>query len=136
MRTWLQIVRTRYKVDMNQRGFGLIIYAVLALGILGTLAGIGYSIRKAGADAVRAELQPKLDECAAAVQRQNDAIARLHEEAAKKQAAAAQALAKASQKARVWEDNAARLRAVLTAPRKAGEAAPTSCEAAWKEIRK
>lgn len=38
-----------------ERGFGLIVYAVLALGILGTLAGIGYSIRKAGADAVRAE---------------------------------------------------------------------------------
>ena len=36
-------------------GFGLIVYAVLALGILGTLAGIGYSIRKAGADAVLAE---------------------------------------------------------------------------------
>ena len=40
---------------MNQRGFSLIIYAVLALAILGTLAGIGYSIRKAGMDAVRAE---------------------------------------------------------------------------------
>ena len=124
---------------MRQRGFiplGLLGYGLLALAILGTLAGIGYSIRKAGADAVRAELQPKLDECAAAVQRQNDAIARLHEEAAKKQAAAAQALAGATRKARVWEDNAARLRAVLTAPRKAGEAAPTSCDAAWAEIRK
>ena len=121
---------------MRQRGFGLIVYAVLALGILGALGGIGYSIRKAGADAVRAELEPKLTACNDAVQRQNDAIARLHEEAAKKQAAAATALARASQKARVWEDNAARLRAVLTAPRKAGEAVPTSCEAAWKEIRK
>ena len=40
---------------MKQRGFGLIIYAVLALAILGTLGGIGYSIRKAGMDAVRAE---------------------------------------------------------------------------------
>lgn len=38
-----------------ERGFGLIVYAVLALAILGTLAGIGYSIRKAGMDAVRAE---------------------------------------------------------------------------------
>ena len=119
-----------------QRGFGLIVYAVLALGILGALGGIGYSIRKAGADAVRAELQPKLEECSAAVQRQNDALAALKAEADKKQARAAQALAGATQKARVWEDNAARLRAVLTAPRKAGEAVPTSCDAAWAEIRK
>ena len=123
-------------VATHQKGFGLIIYAVLALAILGTLAGIGYSIRKAGADAVRAELQPKLDACAAAVQRQNDALAALKAEAEKKQAAASKALAGATQKARIWEDNAARLRAVLTAPRKAGEAAPTSCEAAWVEIRK
>ena len=121
---------------MKQRGFGLSVYAVLALANLGTLGGIGYSIRKAGADSVRAELEPKLQACNDAVQRQNDAIARLHEEAAKKQAAASQALAKASVRAKTWEDNAARLRAVLTAPRKAGEAAPTSCDAAWTEIRK
>lgn len=42
---------------MKQRGFGLIVYAVLALGILGTLAGIGYKIREAGADSVRVEWQ-------------------------------------------------------------------------------
>ena len=38
-----------------ERGFGLLLYGLLALAILGTLAGIGYSIRKAGMDAVRAE---------------------------------------------------------------------------------
>ena len=121
---------------MRQRGFGLIIYAVLALGILGTLAGIGYSIRKAGADAVRAELQPKMEACEGAVKAQNEALAALKAQADAKAARAAQALAGATQKAMVWEDNAARLRAVLTAPRKAGEAVPTTCESAWAEIRK
>lgn len=42
-------------MENRQRGFGILLYAVAALAILGTLAGIGYSIRKAGADAVRAE---------------------------------------------------------------------------------
>ena len=121
---------------MRQRGFGLIVYAVLALGILGALGGIGYSIRKAGADAVRADLQPKIDACQASIEAQNAALEALRKAQAEKAARAAQALATASQKARVWEDNAARLRAVLTAPRKAGEAVPTSCDAAWAEIRK
>lgn len=120
---------------LTQRGFGLIIYAVLALAILGTLAGIGYSIRKAGADAVRAELQPKLEACEGAVKAQNDALAALKAEADKKQAAASKALAKASKDAKTWEDNAARLRAVLTAPRPDGKAAPTDCKAAWAAIR-
>ena len=117
------------------KGFGIIIYAVLALGILGTLAGIGYSIRKAGADAVRAELEPKLQACADAVKAQNDALAALKAAADAKAKAAAHALAGATQRARTWEDNAARLRAVLTAPRPAGEPAPTDCKAAWDTIR-
>ena len=124
---------------LAQRGFiplGLLGYGLVALGILGTLAGIGYSIRKAGADAVRAELQPKLEACEGAVKAQNDALEALRKAGAEKQARAAQALAGATQKAKVWEDNATRLRAVLTAPRKAGEAVPTSCDAAWAEIRK
>lgn len=39
----------------HQRGFGLIVYAVLALAVLGTLAGISYKIRESGKDAVRVE---------------------------------------------------------------------------------
>ena len=40
---------------LRQRGFGLIVYAVLALAILGTLAGIGYKIRESGKESVRLE---------------------------------------------------------------------------------
>ena len=121
---------------MKQRGFGLIVYAVLALAILGTLSGIAYKIRQGGADSVRAELLPQLQSCQASVEAQNRAVEALRAAGEAKAKAASQALAKASQSAKVWEDNAARLRAVLTAPRKAGEAVPTTCEAAWKEIRK
>ena len=119
----------------RQLGFGLLLYGLVALGILGTLAGVGYSIRKAGADAERAKLLPQLESCQASVKAQNDALASLKAAGDAKAARAAQALAGATQKARVWEDNAARLRAVLTAPRKAGEAAPTSCAEAWTTIR-
>ena len=91
---------------------------------------------KAGIAEGKAEVQPRLDACKASVEAQNKALADLKAAADAKAARAAQALAGATQKARVWEDNAARLRAVLTAPRKAGEAAPTSCDAAWAEIRK
>ena len=122
-----------------ERGFiplGLLGYGLLALGILGMLGGIVYKIREGGYDKARAELLPQLEACKASVAAQNAALEALRAEGAKKQARAAQALAKASESAKVWEDNAARLRAVLTAPRKAGDAAPTSCEAAWREIRK
>ena len=114
------------------------IFGILIAGIVlvGSLAGFVAMERKAGGDAVRAKLQPKLEACQASVDAQNAALEALRKAQAEKAARAAQALAGATRKARVWEDNAARLRAVLTAPRKAGEAVPTSCEAAWKEIRK
>ena len=111
-------------------------YLIAGIILVGSLAGFVAMERKAGGDSVRAKLQPQIDSCKADVQRQNDALEALRKAGAEKQARAAQALAGATQKARVWEDNAARLRAVLTAPRKAGEAAPTSCDAAWAEIRK
>lgn len=119
----------------KQRGFGLIVYAVLALGILGTLAGIGYSIRKAGADSVRAELQPKLDACAVEVEKHNAAARAMAEESARKAKEAARALAAAKVKGKVWEDQAARLTAVLTAKRPPDKPAPTDCRSAWNEIR-
>ncbi len=120
---------------VRQRGFGLLAYGLLALAILGALGGMGSSIRKTGYDAARAELQPQLEHCHGEIKRQNDAVAALKAESDRKQAAASKALAKATVSAKVWEDNAARLRAVLTAPRKPGEPAPTTCEAAWAKIR-
>ena len=55
----------------------LIIYGVIALGILGALGGFVYKEREAGANKVRAELQPKLDACQASVEAQNKAVAAL-----------------------------------------------------------
>lgn len=69
----------------------------------------------------------------AAIAAQNAAVEALRAESARKAADGARALAAASGRAKVWEDNAARLRAVLTAPRKD---APTDCKSAWTEIRK
>ena len=114
------------------------IFGILIAGIVlvGSLAGFVAMERKAGGDAVRAKLQPKLEACEGAVKAQNEALAALKAAADAKAKAASKALAKASKDAKTWEDNAARLRAVLTAPRKAGEAAPTSCAEAWSEIRK
>jgi len=40
---------------VRERGFGLIVYAVLALAILGTLSGIAWKIRESGKDAIRVE---------------------------------------------------------------------------------
>ena len=123
---------------MKQRGFiplGLLGYGLIALGILGMLGGIVYKIRQGGADSVRAELLPQLQSCQASVEAQNRAVEALRAAGEAKAKAASQALAKASQSAKVWEDNAARLRAVLTAPRPAGEPVPTDCKAAWATIR-
>ena len=117
----------------KQKGFGLIVYAVLALGILGALGGIGYSVRKAGADSVRAELQPKLDAANASIKAQNAALDALKAAGEAKAAAAAKALQKASERAKTWEQQASRLTAVLT-NRKPD--APQDCKAAWAEIRK
>jgi hypothetical protein len=44
-----------------------------------------------------------------------------------------EALRKAEGRAKVWEDNASRLRAALTMRKPDG---PTDCKAAWQEIRK
>ena len=114
----------------------LLPYLLGFLAVAGVVGTAYHTVKKSGYTEAQAELQPKIDACEASVKAQNDALAALKAAGDAKAARAAQALAGATQKARVWEDNAARLRAVLTAPRKAGEAVPTTCEAAWKEIRK
>ena len=113
-----------------QRGFTL--YALLAAGVVILLLGAGLKWQTSRLEDCKADVG-RLE---AAIAVQNAAVEAMRAEAAKKQAAASKALAGATQKARTWEDNAARLRAVLTAPRPAGEAAPTDCKAAWREIRK
>ena len=121
---------------MRQRGFiplGLLGYGLLALGILGTLAGIGYSIRKAGADAVRAELEPKIAACQTAVEAQNQAIAATKAEGDRRIAAAAKGAAQARRDAQGAISEAERLRTITRTPAPAG-----SCPAgsAVAEVRK
>lgn len=103
----------------------ILLYAGAAIIILGMLGGIGYKVRQAGADSVRAELQPKLTAC-------QTQISALAAETAQKQATSAQALRKAEGRAKVWEDNSARLRTVLTSRKPDG---PKDCKAAWETIR-
>ncbi len=102
---------------------GILIAGVL---LVGSVAGFVAMERKAGADAVRAELQPKLAAC-------EGQITALAEETAAKQATSAQALRKAEAKGKVWQDNAIRLQAVLASRKPEG---PKDCKAAWQEIRK
>lgn len=106
-----------------------------AIGIALALAFGGIqTYRLNGCQADSAKLTAQVTVMGAQIGEQNRAVEALAADAAKKQAAAAQALAKATGRAKVWEDNAARLRAVLTAPMAAD--APTDCAAAWTEIRR
>lgn len=113
----------------------MLAYLIAGIVLIGSLVGFVAMERKAGADSVRAVLQPKLDACAGEVEKHNAAAKAMAEESAKRQAAASKALANASASAKVWEGQASRLTAVLTAPRPAGEPVQTTCEAAWKAIR-
>ena len=123
----------------RQFGFGLLLYGFMALAILGALGGIGYSIRKAGADAVRAELEPKLKACetltaglSAQVKAQNEAVEALRADAARRADKARRALASAETVSRGLESEAAHLKAVLASKGKEGR----TCEKAWEAIRK
>lgn len=96
-------------LKVKQQGFGLLVYGLLALAILGALAGIGYSIRKAGMDAVRAEWAAAN---AKAIQEQ-----RAREMAAKLLAdTAAAELAAAQQKGAEYAEKWRKARAAATKP--------------------
>ena len=112
------------------------IYALIGMAIAMAVA-IGYAkIEHSG----KLEAQAQTEACNTArvamgeqIKQQNAAVDALSADAAKKQAEASQALAKAEGKAKVWTDNALRLQGVLTA-RKPGDA--QDCKTAWTEIRK
>ena len=64
---------------MNQRGFSLLAYGLLALAILGALSGLAWKIRESGKDAVRlewAEANRKAEEAAEARRAASDLIAK------------------------------------------------------------
>ena len=108
------------------------LYGLLAAGVVIMILGAGLKWQTSRLEDCKADVG-RLE---ASIAAQTAAVEALRAEADRKAKAAAQALAAASGKARVWEDNAARLRAAMTAVRPAGEAAPTDCGSAWREIRK
>jgi len=67
------------------------------------------------------------------IKQQNSAVEALQAAGVAKAATAAKALAKAEVRAKVWDDQAKRLQAALTARKPDG---PKDCKAAWQEIRK
>ena len=118
---------------ITQRGFGILLYAVAAIAVMG-MVGAGYhTVKKSGYTEAVAEYQPKLDAAEASIKAQNEALDALKAAGDAKAKAAAKALAGASKKADTWEKQAARLAAVLTGRKPDG---PVSCAAAWEEIRK
>src|SRR3990167_7405853 len=79
----------------------------------------------------RAEDQAKITILGAEIAEQNRAVEELERQGAAKATESAKALRKAEGVARVWDDHAKRLRAILTA-RKPEEV--KSCSDAWAEI--
>lgn len=108
----------------------LILYAVMFLAVAGVIGGAYHTVKKAGADEVRAELQPKLDAAQQQIKAQNEAVEKLRQEASRKASEGARALKDATARGKVWEDNALRLQAAIQR-----KDAPTDCVAAWREIR-
>lgn len=106
------------------------------LAIAGALALAGVqTLRLKGCQADVATHKAQVAILGTSLAEQNRAVEALKAESALRAARSAMALRKAEDKARVWDDQARRLTAVLTAPRPAGEAAPTDCRSAWSVIR-
>ncbi len=110
------------------------IYAYIVAG-LAFLAVAGYAkIQHSG----KLEAQAKVEACETKVnamgeqiKQQNAAVDSLKTEADAKAATASKALAKAEGRAKVWDEDAKRLRAILTSRKDA----PKDCKAAWGDIR-
>ena len=94
---------------ISQSGFGIIVYAVLALAILGTLSGIAYKIRESGKESVRLEVAER-DRKAQEEQAAREATAR------KTAAKAASDLAAAQQKGAEYAAKWRKARAEATKP--------------------
>lgn len=122
----------------RQRGFlhlPMMAWGAIAAGVVILGLGVALKVQSARlescqADRVKLEAQARV--LGAWIAEQNRAVEALAAEADRKQATSAQALRKAEGRARVWDDNAARLRAIL-ASRKPTD--PQDCAEAWETIR-
>ena len=115
-------------IGMLLSGPGL---AAIAIAFALAFGGI-QTYRLKGAQADSAKLTAQVTVMGAQIGEQNRAVEALAAEGARKAQEASKALAKAEGRALVWDEQAKRLRAILTA-RKPTE---TSCTAAWEAIRK
>jgi len=105
---------------------------VIALAILGAALGLQtYRLHSCQAELAGARAQVMV--MGAQIKEQNRAVEALQAAGAKKQAESAAALLKAEGRARVWDEQAKRLTAILTTRKPDG---PKDCAAAWAEIRK
>ena len=103
----------------------------LAFAAMSGYAAIQHS-GKLAAEAKVEACETKVNAMGEQIKQQNAAVDSLKATADAKAATAAQALAKAEGRAKVWTDNATRLQAVLTA-RKPTDA--QDCKSAWGDIR-
>ena len=106
-------------------------WRLILVGLL--LAGLGIqSARLDYCKKGRAEDQARITVLGAQLAEQNRAVEALQAAGAAKAKEAAEALRKAEGRARVWDDQARRLTAILTSPKPPG----AGCREAWAEIRK
>jgi len=104
---------------------------VIALAILGAALGVQtYRLNSCQAELAGAQAQVVV--MGAQIKEQNRAVEALQAAGAKKASESAQALRKAEVKSKTWEDNATRLRSILTNRKPSDD---KSCMAAWKTIR-
>ena len=104
----------------------------IAIAAAVAVAGV-QSMRLSSCQAEVAAAQQTIGALGADLEAQSAAVKKLAEEGAAKAREAAKALRKAEDRARVWDADAARLRAALTARKPDG---PQTCAEAWKELRK
>ena len=124
---------------MRQRGFiqlPMMAWGAIAAGVVILGLGVALKVQSARlescqADRVKLESQAKV--LGAQIAEQNRAVEALRDAGIRKEAEGIKALRKAEGRAKVWEDDSARWRAVL-AGRKPTDA--QDCKTAWSELRK
>ncbi len=100
-------------------------YLIAGIVLLGGITGFIAMERKAGGDAVRATLQPKIDKCEGELTKANDAAKAVQAEGERRIAAASAGVARARKEAAGAVSEAERLRGLA-----GGKAPASACPAA------
>lgn len=112
----------------------LLAYLIAGAALIGALGGLYWKVDSSGYARAEAELQPKIDACHAAVQKQNEAVAALKAEGDRRVGRATKGVAASAVVTRAAVDEARRLRILA----EGALPAPTDCPAgvAVQQIRK